>query len=183
MKIFFQSHKTTLPSQASFLLWLSKSGQKKQLGWLKWVCRCCAVGSMLKLKTEKKSHSYCWHASSPDNKPSQIKKPRRVPPEMFYSQESPSLVPLQGHHVWMLSPSLREKQSNRRVPVASSEPFTECICYVFTAGLQYKHNMVNWNKIKDEGVFIVLVMLVFSHTHVCQLVVYIYTHIKMFVIC
>lgn len=74
-----------------------------------------------------------------DDQARQSKKPCRVPLEMFlHSQGRPSLLihpsapaplrlspipPQQGHRVWMLSPPLRDEQSSRHLPVASSQPF------------------------------------------------------------
>lgn len=53
----------------------------------------------------------------------------------FSHREARHQSPLQGHHVWMLSPPLRARESDRHLPVASSQPFTVTIYYIFTAQL------------------------------------------------
>lgn len=93
-------------------------------------------------KTFLKIHSYCWHASSLVDKPSQTKKPCRVPPVMFPRWEgNPSLVPpSQGHFVWMLSPQAMQQTC----PCSFLLTFSPSTCYIFTIELWYKYNIANY---------------------------------------
>lgn len=106
----------------------------------------------------KKCHLNRGHGASLVDQAQQSKKPCRVPLEMFLHSQGrqslliePSACPAppiptqQGHCFWMLSPPLRDEQSSRHLPVASSQPLAaRWLCLACWILLQQRLSTNTW---------------------------------------